>query len=272
MFAIFYHRVADKHSNPWSMTFEEFRKQISWFQENFDMVSLGEIQNRVASGNNLKPAVSITFDDGYAENCEQALPFLIEQKIPCTYFVTTEHTSKQKPFPHDIDLGVELPVNSIESLRALSAAGIEIGAHTRNHIDLGSTSDPDTIFDEVVNATRELEELVGQKIDYFAFPYGQHENLNRDAFQLMKRYGFKGVCSAYGGWNEIGGDSFHIQRLHGDPSFSRMRNWLSFDPRLSRTSRFDYSPENASIEWSQYLDSQVDADSTQVSPLASTQG
>ena len=66
------------------------------------MVSLAEAQRRLASGRNDRPCVSITFDDGYADNCDQALPLLIRERIPCTYFVTTRNVIDGKPFPHDV--------------------------------------------------------------------------------------------------------------------------------------------------------------------------
>ena len=50
----------------------------------------------------------------------------------------------------------------------------------------------------------------------------------------------------YGGWNEIGADSFHLQRLHGDPNFERMKNWLTFDPRIESVSR--YTPQNEKFD------------------------
>lgn len=254
IFVLFYHRVAETHQNMWSMDFVTFREQILWMQERFDLVSLEEVQNRIQSGANERPAVSITFDDGYAENCDQALPFLIENKIPVTYFVTTDHTKNQKPFPHDVEEGTPLPVNTIESLRALANAGIEIGAHTRTHPNLGNVTEPIEIFDEVITATREMESFIGRKINYFAFPYGQYKNLNVEVFQLLKEAGFKAVCSAYGGWNEIGGDPFHIQRVHGDPDFARMKNWLTYDPRIANTGRYDYSPTSSCVDWASWLE------------------
>ena len=47
-------------------------------------------------------AVAITFDDGYAENCRQAIPLLVRNQIPCTYFVTLENVLEGKPFAHDV--------------------------------------------------------------------------------------------------------------------------------------------------------------------------
>ena len=152
--SLFYHRVADNDENPWSMSCDEFQRQIDWLEENFQIVDLEECQRRINSGFNESPTISITFDDGYAENCDFALPMLIERRIPVTYFVANHFIVNQEPFPHDVLAGAPLPVNSIEVLRALDLSGVEIGAHTRSHVDLGKISDPDVLFDEVITASR----------------------------------------------------------------------------------------------------------------------
>ncbi len=91
---LFYHRIADDgvpigtHSNCL------FQRQIRWLQQRCELISLEETQRRIRSGYNDRLAACITFDDGYAENCDQALPFLIEQQIPCTYFVSSWHVLK----------------------------------------------------------------------------------------------------------------------------------------------------------------------------------
>ena len=243
---LFYHRVANEQPNPWTISEQDFETQLTWMQDKFDMISLDEAQRRIKIGNS-KPAISITFDDGYAENCSFAIPLMLERRIPITYFVTTHHTTHSKPFPHDIDRNQPLAPNSIESLKALVNAGVEIGAHTRTHLDLGACTNPDVIYDEVIAATREMETMLDFSIRYFAFPFGQREHLNPLVFQLLKDHGFSGVCSAYGGLNEINGDSFHLQRIHGDPNFSRMKNWLSMEPRWFNVKRYDWKSQLAGL-------------------------
>ena len=235
---LFYHRVADDHPNPWTMSRQDFSDQIDWLQDNFDIVSLEECQNRILKRGNHRPTVAITFDDGYAENCEYGLPLLVERRIPATYFVTTDHTFNQKPFAHDVERDCPLPTNTVESLIAMDRAGIEIGAHTRTHPDLGSITDERVLVDEVVAASIELEAAIGSRVRYFAFPFGQSHNLNPKVFGMLRELGFLGVCSAYGGWNEVGEDAFHLQRMHGDPNIERMKNWLTYDPRIQSVKRY----------------------------------
>ncbi len=238
---LYYHRVDNSCPNPWTISERDFQQQVDWFEKNFDLVDLAECQRRIARGENDRPTLSITFDDGYADNCCSALPMLISRGIPVTYFVTTFHTTRDKPFQHDVARQAPLAPNSIDSLIALANAGVEIGSHTRNHVDVGQINDTVKLFDEVITATREMEELIQKPIRYFAFPYGLRENLNPAVFRMLKEHGFQGACSAYGGLNYMGDDAFHLHRIHGDPCLARMKNWLTLDPRLNRVGRYDYA-------------------------------
>ena len=119
----------------------------------------------------------------------------------------------------------------------MAAAGVEIGAHTRTHADLGSIDNFDQLYDEVATATHDLEKMVDRPVRYFAFPFGLQANLNSTVFQIARDAGLSGVCSAYGGYNFPGDDPFHLQRIHGDADMLRLRNWLSVDPRKIRMTR-----------------------------------
>ncbi len=266
---LFYHRVDDFHLNPWTITNDRFQEHISWLEKNFDLVSLEEAQRRIRSGYNDRPTISLTFDDGYADNCTCALPTLIQKGIPVTYFVTTKHTLQNQPFDHDVDNGQPLETNNKDMLRSLHRAGVEIGAHTKTHPDLGKIRNDHILFDEVVGSKYMLEESIGCRVRYFAFPFGQHENLNQQVFQICRDNGFEAVCSAYGGWNEIGGDDFHLQRFHGDYRTAWMQNWLTLDPRKRKVKRFEYqlrdkSPKSTEQKSNPFpvIDSNLSATST----------
>ncbi len=246
--SLFYHRIAEDKASPWTQSFETFSAQMHWLKQHFDLVSLEEAQRRLREGNS-RPAVHITFDDGYADNCNQAIPFLLAENIPCTYFVTTRFVSEGLAFPHDVQRGKRLAVNTVAQLREMTAAGIEIAAHTRTHADLGKIQDRGRLQDEVIAAGEELQQLVGQTIRYFAFPYGLPQNLNADVFHLAYEAGYEAVCSAYGGYNFPGDDAFHIQRIPVEDSLVPLINRVTLDPRkLWSPYRYEYQPTTLANE------------------------
>lgn len=228
---LFYHRVADAHPNDWTLPCSVFQQQVEWLAQRFDIVDLAEAQRRIASGENSRPTVCLTFDDGYADNCDFALPLLLRLGLPATYFVSTQHVLGGLPFPHDVAAGVRLRPNTIEQLRAMASAGIEVGAHTRTHADLGAAENRSLLTSEIAGSKADLEQALGQEVPYFAFPYGLEKNLSAEAFRVAHRTGFRGVCSAYGAYNWPGDDSFHLQRIHADPEMIRFKNWMTIDPR-----------------------------------------
>ena len=225
-----FHRVADDGANPWTTPTRCFRQTVKWLRSEFDLISLEEVQQRIRSGTHRRAAVSITFDDGYADNCQAALPLLLENGIPFTYFVTADAVLEGKPFLHDTRMGNRLATNTTEQVRELARLGVEIGAHTRTHADLGRVSDPEILADEIVSARDDLEQAIGTRIRYFAFPFGRPEHLTVAAVDLARTAGYEAVCSAYGGWNYPGQDAFCIQRRVVDGPPSRAKNWSLVDP------------------------------------------
>lgn len=236
---LFYHRVADDCANSWTISNRDFERQIRWLTRRFEIVALKEAQRRIRgqAAPSKRLAVSITFDDGHADNCQGAIPLLIKLGIPCTYFVAVDHIVSGEPFASD-----GCAPNTVEQIRAMAGAGIEIGAHTATHADLGAIRDRQTLRYEILDAMRRLEEIVQRKVRYFAFPYGQYVNMSSAAFQMAREAGFEAVCSAYGGYNFPGDDPFHLQRVHADPGMIRVKNRVTIDPRMAGTVRYCPTP------------------------------
>ena len=67
---LYYHRIADDGATEWTMPNRTFIDQMGWLRRNFELISMDEVQRRLRSGVNDRPAVHITFDDGYADNCQ----------------------------------------------------------------------------------------------------------------------------------------------------------------------------------------------------------
>jgi peptidoglycan/xylan/chitin deacetylase (PgdA/CDA1 family) len=119
----------------------------------------------------------------------------------------------------------------VEQLREFAGHGIEIGAHTRSHANLGEIHDPATLESEIVGSARDLESWLERPVRYFAFPYGLPENTSQVAVDVIQRHGFEGFCTAYGAWNWPNSGGYHVRRIHADPGLEKLCNWLSFDAR-----------------------------------------
>lgn len=81
-----YHRVTVLQSDPQLLAVspDHFRRQMQYLKQNFQIVRFEEDWSGLH-----KPAVAVTFDDGYADNALEALPILEEEKVPATFFIST---------------------------------------------------------------------------------------------------------------------------------------------------------------------------------------
>src|SRR5437870_3556674 len=65
-----------------------FSQHLDWLAERCDVVPLAQIVRGGATEARARPAVVITFDDGYLDNYEYAFPILASRGLPATFFVT----------------------------------------------------------------------------------------------------------------------------------------------------------------------------------------
>src|SRR5204863_2741399 len=96
-------------------------------------------------------------------------------------FISSDYVTRQAEFQHDIDSGCSgfLPL-TWDQLRELQAKGIEIGSHTRTHFNCGS-HDVERLGVEIVDSKAELESRLGQRMEFFSFPFGLPENISSQA-------------------------------------------------------------------------------------------
>ena len=229
---LFYHRVANHCPNDWTISNSGFKAHLDMIAKLGSFASLSEIQAEQRSGIRDHRKVAITFDDGYQDNLLWAIPELLRRKIPVTYFVTTNNVEYQRPFAHDLRFHRHpLHVNKKSEIRELAEAGIEIGGHSAEHLDLGQDWSRQRLELELVDTRKRLQDWTGQPIHHFAFPYGHVQNISQAAIDVLYEAGYQSFSSAFGGWNYPGEDTFHLHRFHGDPCTPALRNWLTLDPR-----------------------------------------
>jgi peptidoglycan/xylan/chitin deacetylase (PgdA/CDA1 family) len=97
---LLYHRVLSLQSDPqWlAVAPERFDQQLKLLREEFVPISLSELLVRVACGDVSNRAVVVTFDDGYADNLEFALPLLEKHRVPATFFITSGQINTKQEF------------------------------------------------------------------------------------------------------------------------------------------------------------------------------
>jgi len=161
------------------------------------------------------PTVAVTFDDGYAENFINLRAITEETGLPVGYFVSTEHISSGREFAHDHSFNEHgFAPNTWEQVEILKRCGYEIGSHTRNHVDCGST-DEDFLRHEILGSGADIQKKLGPT-EHFSFPTGQPQNISAPATAIACA-GYRNVFSAYRGGNSHS-DARRILRRGGFPN------------------------------------------------------
>jgi peptidoglycan/xylan/chitin deacetylase (PgdA/CDA1 family) len=79
----------------------QFRAQMDLLSRDYHPISLEQLMDNLNRGRDLpNRSVVVTFDDGYTDNCEVAMPILNQLRIPATFYVTVDCVEQRKlPWP-----------------------------------------------------------------------------------------------------------------------------------------------------------------------------
>jgi peptidoglycan/xylan/chitin deacetylase (PgdA/CDA1 family) len=119
--------------------------------------------------------ILLTFDDGYADLNDHALPALQRLGWKATVFVSTSTIGGTS----DWDGDAAQPLLSAEEIGAWAARGFEFGGHGATHCDLTCVG-PERLRDEVVGGRDTLAELLDRPVTTFAYPYGSFNDQVRE--------------------------------------------------------------------------------------------
>ena len=125
---LIFHRVLREPDpmSPGEPTADWFRSLVGMLAANFQIISLHEAVRRAATGDLSGQTVSITFDDGYADNFTVALPILQALDVPATFFVASGFLDGGRMWNDSI----------IETVRRLGEGRHEIDGPGTGHFDL----------------------------------------------------------------------------------------------------------------------------------------
>src|SRR6266849_467953 len=196
---ILYHHLVSDRPHRFGVSTVYFLRQVNYLLRHYRVVSLSEAVELVRKGGVKMPTVAITFDDGYADNFVNLRAITEETGLPIGYFISTEHISNGHEFAHDQLFNEHrFPPNTWEQIEFLKRCGYEIGSHTRNHADCGST-DEEFLRHEIVGSGEDIQQRVGPTA-HFSFPFGLPRNISPPAAAIACA-SYKNVFSAYRGGN-----------------------------------------------------------------------
>jgi peptidoglycan/xylan/chitin deacetylase (PgdA/CDA1 family) len=152
-------------------------------------------------------AVSITFDDGFANFAEHALPVLEQFSFPATVFVVSGHCGRYNDWPTQPSATPRLPLLSWKLLRNLPMT-ISVGAHTLTHPDLRVLAEMDMVR-EVCQSRTQIEQETGRAVESFAYPYGA---VDTRVAALVRRK-FRTACGTSLDFTRADSDSAVLPRL-----------------------------------------------------------
>lgn len=197
-------------------------------------VSLGEVSGWVSGGSSLQlPAVAITFDDCYRDQFINAVPVLEKLGYPAIFFAVSEWVEKGLD-RESLDGGPRKPLMDRE-LKELRRLGFEIGCHTRTHRALPTLTTSEQKA-EILNGKEELESILGERVRFFCYPYGQQ---TAETTTIVKECGYSAaVCTRVGAVQE-GDDLYRLKRVCIPmlPSREEFKAQLTWIPQVAEMVR-----------------------------------
>ena len=168
--------------------------------------------------------VGITFDDGYLNNLENALPILTKYGFSSTVYIVSQKQTNDWDLPHNIE---QKPLMNNTQQKQWLSAGQEIGAHTRHHLNLMKIA-PEEAKQEIERCKSELEQGLNTQVNHFCYPYGQY---TKKIVDMVKAAGYITATTVQRSRVYAEDDLFELPRV----SVGRHNHLLAFLMKLIAT-------------------------------------
>lgn len=275
---LIFHRVLPQQDPlfPDEIHAHTFDALCGWMRRWFNVLPLDQAARQLRDGSLPARAAAISFDDGYADNHDVALPILRRHGLPCTFFVSTgfidggrmwndtiiesfRRTRLKQLVLDDLvpglgvvpcdtllerrsaigrviaavkyldpaqrlqlvgdlarraqaDLPTDLMMTSAQ-VRALRAAGMQVGAHTVSHPILARL-DATEARREIQEGKRQLEAVLSERVPLFAYPNGRPgEDYLPETVALVREAGFDAAFSTAWGVATAQSDPLQLPRF-----------------------------------------------------------
>ena len=208
---LMYHEIAARKdsSSRLAVPPDSFAVQLDHLREaGFTTLTLTELASALAgdpAGLPERPVV-LTFDDGFADFHDVALPLLHRYGFTATVFVTTGWIADAGRHAVGRSPGRMLCWSQI---RETAATGVEIGAHSHRHPQLDQLP-LSSLRDELVTSKSLLEDELGVAVPTMAYPYGYS---NARVRRVVHEVGYAHACAVGNVIASPGKDPLALPRL-----------------------------------------------------------
>jgi len=227
---LLYHSVADDarpEVHGWVTSPGVFADHMAYLHdEGYETLTVSEYAAKLAEPMHEAPerTVVITFDDGFADFTEHAVPALTKYDLKSTMYIVTGCVGSTSTWLEGVGEGKRAMLGWSD-MEALRDAGVEIGAHTHSHPQL-DIIDRGTAWEEIRRSKGVLEDRLGHEVPSFAYPFGFHGPRIR---ALVERAGFRSACAVKDALSGPGDDPLAIARIivPGDTSVGTLADLLA---------------------------------------------
>jgi peptidoglycan/xylan/chitin deacetylase (PgdA/CDA1 family) len=192
-----YHDPKDKVGTNLSVSPTIFAAQLQTIKEaGFTTINFNDLTDPLTLPE--KPII-ISFDDGYEDAYSAALPALQRQGMNGVFYLVNHFLNTDKYLTND-------------QVKALNAAGMEIGSHTLDHKDLAKM----TLAlqrQQLADSKTGLEQLIGKPVRDFCYPSGKYTD---ETLSLAKEVGYRTATTTKDGiasGARLAGKPYELPRL-----------------------------------------------------------
>lgn len=124
---LMYHRVADLDHDVHGLAVhpDRFRSQMQMLAELYRPILVTDLARMGRTGRIPRGTVCVTFDDGYADNVEVALPILEEAGVSASFFIVTDHIGADREYWWDSLERLLLVPDTTDSRHLVVELGLE---------------------------------------------------------------------------------------------------------------------------------------------------
>ena len=152
-------------------------------------------------------SITITFDDGFANNLTEAAPLMQQAGIRAINYLVADRIGRTSDWEAH-EGGEADPLMNESQIKDWLAAGHWIGAHTCTHPRL-SQLPRDKAREEITAGRKKLEDRFGIPIEHFAYPYGDYDE---PTVELVREAGFETACTMHRGINQSKTPALELKR------------------------------------------------------------